>query len=323
MEWICEGRELYENEVVNLVMSGEYLKLTQNCDEGYLVTPVIEVPKFTEVSPSWNSQTNKDNSVELLIRLKVEENWTGYISFGIWSTDGNNIGIKENQSNELSKVTTDRIFINNSKLADAVQIKVIFRGNGPKLSLIAFTTDSGKEEKVTGDYLKIIENVPMISQLASGHKDSHSICSPTSLTMLLKYHGVSVGLNDVTKGTFDTGSELYGNWPQNSAYAGEKGMRAYTKKCVSINTVKNFIAQNIPVVASVVSKEKEALDGAISAFPSGHLMVVVGFKMIDGVEYIVVNDPAANSDEEVRKYYKLDQWIKVWRHYIYVVTPRI
>lgn len=321
MDWICEGKELYENELENLLMSGEYLKLTQNCDEGYLVTPVIEVHKFTEISSSWNSLTNKDNSVELLIRLKVEENWTGYISYGIWSTDGNNIGIKENQSNELVKVTTDRIFINNNKFADAVQIKVIFRGNGPKLRLIAFTTDSGYEEKITGNYLKIIENVPMISQLASGHKDSHSICSPTSLTMVLKYHGISVGLDDVANGTFDTGSELYGNWPQNSAYAGEKGMRAYTKKCVSINTVKNLIAQNIPVVASVVSKDEDALEGAISAFPSGHLMAVVGFKIIDGVEYIVVNDPAVNSDEEVRKDYKLDQWVKVWRHYIYVVTP--
>jgi len=241
MDWICEGKELYENELENLLMSGEYLKLTQNCDEGYLVTSVIEVPKFTEVSPSWNSQTNKDNSVELLIRLKVEENWTGYISYGVWSTDGNNKGIKENQSDELVKVTTDRIFINNNKFADAVQIKVIFRGNSPKLRLIAFTTDSGEDEKVIGNCYKIIDNVPMISQLASGHKDSHSICSPTSLTMALKYHGVLVELNEVTNGTFDTGSELYGNWPQNSAYAGEKGMRAYTKKlCVNKYSQKSI-----------------------------------------------------------------------------------
>jgi len=321
MDWICEGRELYENEVENLVISGDYLKLAQNCTEGYLVTPVIDVSEFTEISPSWNSKTNKENSVELLIRLKIVEDWTQYISYGIWSTDGNNIGIKEDQSNELVKVTTDRIFVNNNKFADAVQIKVIFRGNNPILKLIAFSTDAGVEEEIEGDYLKIINDVPMISQLASGHKDSHSICSPTSLTMALKYHGIKVELEDVTKGTFDTGSELYGNWPQNVAYAGEQGMRAYTKKCVSINTVKNLIAHNIPVVASVVSKDKEALDGAISAFPSGHLMVVVGFQMIDGIEYIVVNDPAANSDEGVRKNYKLDQWIKVWRHYIYVITP--
>jgi len=321
MDWICEGRELYENEVENLVISGDYLKLAQNCNEGYLVTPVIDVPEFTEISPSWNSKTNKDNSVELLIRLKTGEDWTQYISYGIWSTDGNNIGIKEDQSNGLVKVTTDRIFVNNNKFGDAVQIKVVFRGNDPLLKLIAFSTDAGVEEEIEGDYLKIIDDVPMISQLASGHKDSHSICSPTSLTMTLKYHGISAELNDVAKGTFDTGSELYGNWAQNVAYAGEQGMRAYTKNCVSINTVKNLIAQNIPVVASVVSIDKEALDGAISAFPSGHLMVVIGFQIIDGIEYIVVNDPAANSDEEVRKNYKLDQWIKVWRHYIYNIMP--
>lgn len=321
MDWICERKELYDNEFENLVMSSEYIKLAQNCHEGYLVTPVIETAEFTEITPSWNSKTNKDNSIELLIRLKIGENWTQYISYGIWSTDGNNVGVKENQSSELVRVTTDRIFVNNGLFADAVQIKVIFRGDEPKLKLIAFSTDAGEEDEIVGDYLRIIENVPMISQLASGHKDSHSICSPTSLTMVLKYHGIPVELNDVTKGTFNTGSELYGDWPQNSAYAGEQGMRAYTKKCVSINTVKNLIARNIPVVASVVSKNKDELEGAISAFPSGHLMVVVGFKLIHGTEYVVVNDPAANSDEEVRKLYKLDQWVKVWRHYIYVVTP--
>lgn len=320
MDWICEGKDLYENEIENLIMSGEYLKLTKNCNEGFLVTPVIEVPKFTQISPSWNSKTTSDSSIELLIRIKIGENWTGYISYGIWSTDGNNRGISENQSDDLVNVTVDRIFVYNDKFADAVQIKIVFRGNEPKVRLIAFTTDSDEEEDAVGDYLKIIDNVPRISQIASGHKDSHSICSPTSVTMVLKYYGIPVELNDVTNGTFDTGSELYGNWPQNSAYAGEQGMRVYTKKCTSINAVKNFIARGIPVVASVVSKEKEALDGAISAFPSGHLMVVVGFKMIDGVEYIVVNDPAANSDGEVRKDYKLDQWVNVWRHYIYVIT---
>lgn len=321
MDWICEGKELYENEIENLVMSGEFIKLSQHCSEGYLVTPVIETSEFTEITPSWNSRTNIDSSVELLIRLKIGENWTQYISYGVWSTDGNNIGIEEDQSNELVKVTTDRIFVNHGLFADSVQIKVVFRGDEPKLELIAFSTDTGAEDEINGDYLKIIDNVPMISQLASGHKDSHSICSPTSLTMVLKYYGLPVELNDVTKGTFNTGSELYGDWPQNSAYAGEQGMRAFTKKCVSVNSIKNLIAQNIPVIASVVSKDKNELEGAISAFPSGHLMVVVGFKMIDGIEYIVVNDPAANSDEEVRKYYKLSQWIKVWRHYIYVVTP--
>lgn len=320
MDWICENKGLIENQLVNLKISGDFVELQENVEEGYLETPVIETEKFTEITPSWNSTTNIDSSVELFIKIRIENIWTEYISYGIWSTDGNNIGIKEHFSDNIIRVTEDRIFVKNDKFSDAVQIKVIFRGNAPKLKLIAFSTDAGEDEAVEGNYLRILENVPLISQLASGHKDAHVICSPTSLTIVLKYHGKEVNLNQVTKGTLDSGNDAYGNWPQNVAFAGEQGMRAYTKKCKSINPVKNFIAKGIPVVSSVCMKEKEALEGAISAFPSGHLMVVVGFDIKDGIEYVVVNDPAANSDAEVRRYYKLDQWVKVWRHYIYVVT---
>lgn len=322
MDWICENKDLVNNKLVNLKSEGDFLVLDENVEEGYLITPVIETDKFTEITPSWNSRTSSDSSVELFIKLRIENQWSDLVSYGVWSTDGFNKGIKEREKYDLMRVTGDRIFVNNDKFGDAVQIKIILRGNNPKLKLIAFSTDGGYDEPVDGDYLKILDNIPLISQLASGHIHSNSICSPTSLTMTLKFHGKDVNLDKVTKGTLDTGNEAYGNWPQNVAFAGEQGMRAYTKKCKSINPVKNFIAKEIPVIASVVSKEKEALEGANSAFPHGHLMVVVGFALRDGIEYIVVNDPAANSDAEVRKYYKLDQWVNVWRHYIYAITKQ-
>lgn len=320
MDWICENKELTKNQLNNLKMNGDFVELQENVEEGYLETPIIETEKFAEITPSWNSRTDKDSSVELFIKLRIENSWTPYISYGIWSTDGNNIGINEHYSDDIIRATDDRVFVKDGKFGDAVQIKVVFKGKNSKLKLIAFSTDAGEDEVLEGNYLRILDNVPMISQLASGHKDAHVICSPTSLTMVLKYHGKEVNLDQVTRGTLDSGNDAYGNWPQNAAFAGEMGMRAYTRKCKSINPVKNYIAKGIPVVASVCMKEKEMLEGAISAFPSGHLMVVVGFDIKDGVEYIVVNDPAANSNEEVRKYYKLDQWVNVWRHYIYAVT---
>ena len=320
MDWICENKDLKKNELVGLKSEGSFLVLKENVEEGYLLTDVVETDKFTEITPSWNSRTGNDSSVELFIKLRVENEWTDFVSYGIWATDGFNKGIMEREKYELIKVTGDRIFVNDGRFGDAVQIKVVLKGNNPKLKLIAFSTDGGEDEPAEGDYLRIIENIPLISQLASGHIHSNSICSPTSLTMTLKFHGKDVNLDQVTRGTLDSGNEAYGNWPQNVAFAGEQGMRAYTKKCKSINPVKNFISKGIPVIASVVSQEKEALEGANSAFPHGHLMVVVGFVIKDGIEYIVVNDPAANSDAEVRKYYKLDQWVNVWRHYIYAIT---
>ncbi|HBD64507.1 MAG TPA: hypothetical protein DC038_08750 [Clostridiales bacterium] len=321
MDWICENGGLEANQLNNLTVKGEFAELSENNGEGFLETPVVETEKFKEITPSWNSRTDKDSSVEFFIRLRVEDNWTPYVSYGLWSTDGNNIGVKNYYKDEIIRATDDRIFVLDGKFGDAVQIKVVMRGKNPKLKLIAFSTDAGEDEPVEGDYLRTLANVPLISQLASGHKDAHVICSPTSLTMALKYHGKNVELDQVTRGTFDTGNEAYGNWPQNAAFAGEMGMRAYTKKCKSINPVKNFIANGIPVVASVCMNSKEDLDGAISSFSGGHLMVVVGFDVIDDIEYVVVNDPAANSNTEVRKYYRLDQWVKVWRHYIYAVTP--
>ncbi len=321
MDWICENTGLINNKLKNLKQDGNYIVLLENAEEGCIETPVIKTVSFTEITPSWNSRTDKESSVELFIKLRIENNWTTYISYGIWSTDGNNVGIEEHYNDEYIKATEDRIFVKGGKFADAVQIKVILRGNNPKLKLIAFSTDGGEDEPVEGNYLRILKNVPLISQLASGHKDAHVICSPTSLTMILKHHGKEVDLDKVTKGTLDTGNHAYGNWPQNVAFAGEQGMRAYTKRCKSINPVKNLIAKGIPVVASVCMKEKDMLEGAVSAFPSGHLMVVVGFDIIDGIEYVVVNDPAANTNTEVRKYYRLDQWVKVWRHYIYNINP--
>lgn len=323
MDWICENERLSENKLVNLKASEGFVELLDDAEEGSLETPAIETEKFTEITPSWNSNTREGSFVELFIKIRIENKWTDYISYGSWSTDGNNVGIKEHYSDEYIRVTEDRIFVKSGRLGDGVQIKVQLRGENPKLKLIAFSTDGGEDEELEGNYLRILESVPLISQLSSGHKDARVICSPTSLTMVLKHHGKDVDLNQVTRGTLDSGNQAYGNWPQNVAFAGEQGMRAYTKKCKSINAVKNLIAKGIPVVASVCMKEKEMLDGAISAFPSGHLMVVVGFHVKDGVEYIVVNDPAANSDEEVRKYYRLDQWVSVWRHYIYNITPNL
>ena len=56
------------------------------------------------------------------------------------------------------------------------------------------------------------------------------------------------------------------------------------------------------------------------AYSSGHLIVLVGFKQIDGVWYGVVNDPAATTDEEVPREYRLDQLLEAWRGYTYIVS---
>lgn len=320
MDWICEGIDLKGCQQSNLEFNKDAVFLKEGVLEGFLETPMIETSAFKEITPSWNATTDIHSQVTLFIKIRVNGIWTDYISYGVWSNHGHNLGISHRPDYETIRVTADRIFVIQDAFGDAVQLKVILQGVMPKLRLVAFSTDAVEKEEIHGNCYQLIPSVPKISQLISGHKDANCICSPTSLTMALHYFNVDISYFDVVSGTFDTGNKAYGNWPQNVAFAGECGLRAYTKRCTSINTVKDLISRNIPVVCSIVMKDKSQLEGAICAYPDGHLVIVVGFKMINGIEYILVNDPAANSLEDVFRTYKLSEFVSVWRKYIYHIT---
>ncbi|GEM_PF-3827018 len=146
MDWICENGDLEANQLNNLTVKGEFAELSENNGEGFLETPIVETEKFKEITPSWNSRTDKGSFVELFIRLRVEDNWTPYVSYGLWSTDGNNTGVGNYYKDEIIRATDDRIFVLNDKYGDAVQIKVVLKGKNPKLKLIAFSTDAGSED---------------------------------------------------------------------------------------------------------------------------------------------------------------------------------
>ena len=61
-----------------------------------------------------------------------------------------------------------------------------------------------------------------------------------------------------------------------------------------------------------VDEDLPVIDGAPISYTYGHLIVVCGFVNEGGTEYIVINDPAADSDAGVRVYYRLDQFAAAW-----------
>ena len=101
MDWICENGGLAANQLNNLTVNGEFAQLSENNSEGFLETNVVQTERFKEITPSWNSRTDKDSWVELFIKLRIEDIWTPYVSYGLWSTDGNNIGVKNYYMDEI------------------------------------------------------------------------------------------------------------------------------------------------------------------------------------------------------------------------------
>ncbi|MDR3585201.1 MAG: peptidase C39 family protein [Desulfosporosinus sp.] len=147
---------------------------------------------------------------------------------------------------------------------------------------------------------------------------ANSICSATSIAMVLNYYGTHILPEESAWGVYDYNYDGFGNWPFNTAYASSFGYRAYVDYS-TIEGLKKEIYYGHPVVVSVAYKNSvnvkanlPVVDGAPIESTYGHLIVVCGFTNENGTDYIIINDPDAANDEGVRVKYKLDQFEAAW-----------
>ena len=175
-------------------------------------------------------------------------------------------------------------------------------------------------DKPSAAWGKVLD-VPRRSQVVEA-KDPGSICSPTSLSMVLEFHGVKKTTREVCEGVYDRAEKIYGNWPLNTAYAHQAlGGEAYVARLGGLEEIEEEIAAGRPVVLSHQWNRGD-LEGAPIASSDGHLIVVVGFTTEGDV---VVNDPASKPDGVRRTYKRRQLWTTFLERgagVVYVVHPR-
>ena len=159
------------------------------------------------------------------------------------------------------------------------------------------------------------------SQMAE-EKDPGGICSPTSLAMLLEFHGIKKTIREVADGVFDHAQKLYGNWPFNTAYAYQvSGLPCYVRRGLGLEDLEDEITAGRPVIIGHKWSQGE-LTGPPISNSDGHLILVIGFTQ-DGD--LVVNDPAAPAGA-VRRVYKRRELYTTWLEracgIMYVMMPR-
>jgi len=99
-----------------------------------------------------------------------------------------------------------------------------------------------------------------------------------------------------------------GNWPFNAAYAASRGLVADVTQLHNLREAEPFIRAGIPLVASVAWNSNK-LDGGIKS-TNGHLLVIEGFSG-DGSK-VIVNDPASDTNSQVRHLYDRTQFERAW-----------
>ncbi|MDQ2913349.1 MAG: C39 family peptidase, partial [Chloroflexota bacterium] len=160
-------------------------------------------------------------------------------------------------------------------------------------------------------------------------------CSPTSTAMVLGFHGAEPSSNDVlafpgpdydephvayaARYTYDWSYKGTGNWPANVAYASRFGLDGFVTRLRSLSEAQRFIAASIPLVASINGE----LPGFLFGQTNGHLLVIRGF---DANGDVIANDPAAKTNDQVRKTYARADFERVWlggsNGIVYVIYPR-
>lgn len=316
-------QDFNENQMTNLIKTDNYVGLTEGATQGEYLSEEFPVTNVKSLVGSWSAETSENRTVELLVRVKVDGVWSDFLSYSVWGLGLQNKGKSISSSNNVAKMSYDELIVNNNKYASSVQYKIILRRSSadvetPKLRLVALALEiSGYSYAVDSSGLPSVVNydVPQLNQNIVP-EIGNSICSPTSVTMLLKYKGYSFADKNAYEHRHiawlarDYGHGIFGNWVYNTAVMGAMGEISYVKRMYSLDELRWHLANVGPVAASV----KGNMEGLYST--NGHLIVIRGYKYVDGNLYFICNDPNLKN---VYYEYKSSTIANVWRNIAYVI----
>lgn len=286
-------------------------------------SPVLEAEApFVEALPSWNATLPDDAGVRAAGRVRIDGEWSPWLDFGGF---GHIPAGEEPTRFEHGRVAVDVLQLN--RPADAFQLRLTsfnFDVNGtlPTLRRAAVALSSPADEppadEPTGE--EVIVDVPFLAQRDAGDRVGGSICSPTSVTTVLNYHGESLAPLDAATVIYDREHGLFGNWNRATAFAGSLGYDATLRRFSGINELRPYFEAGLPVIASINFDDGECPSFVMDS-TNGHLIVLRGLTAEGDV---VVNDPASaeHGDGPV---YQRDELRRAWLEnaggVAYVIRP--
>ena len=294
--FIVRANELSKYKLENVRLNGNRLEVIDKNKKGIITSPVIETREFTELVGSWSAITTAESTAELKIAVKSGGVWSRYFTYGEWGLGGENLYY--NQKDEKVHMLIDEILLNDGNTGTAFCFEVVLKKEA-KLSLVCITLQLPNytyevDAKDLPDY--VCYDVPCLNQnmvpVIGGE-----MCSATTSAMLLKYKGFDFKDKDsefehryIASLVADNGhhSPTYGNWVFNTAVISAFGVDSYVARHYSWEELKLHLATIGPVGASI--------RGDVGLYKTGgHLIVVRGYREVDGKTYVICNDPNINS----------------------------
>ncbi|MBQ7699824.1 MAG: N-acetylmuramoyl-L-alanine amidase [Clostridia bacterium] len=305
----------------NVIFKYDGLTLQDVTKDGVFISNDIKPGgEFRKLIMSWNADTS-GGTVEVEVMAKLSDGtYTEPYSWGVWSAIP---GVSASRSRKDEHGELDIDTLNLKEKCSAVKLKITLKKTAekaPVLYNVTVATDRAKQEISKNTVTKKIKlsvkkryqlDVPEIGGV---------ICSPTSLSMVRDYYKEK-GFEtvDTAKGVYDNGEGIYGNWSYNVAYAGELGYNAYVD-IYDMKALKWALSKNVPVICSVKIKKGQLKDSGYPDYSTnGHLLCVIGYETVDGVEWLIVNDPAK---KQVEVKYLASEFETIWPGTVYIVQEK-
>jgi hypothetical protein len=288
----------------------------------------------TELVPSWTARAPKGAWLRFELQARtVTGGLTKWYDMGRWAEGGGDIHRTSlpGQGDEDGDVAVDTFVA--TRPVSAYRLRVTLHGAGAAVGAVAVmasavppraSVPAGAPGEGPGAELDV---PPRSQKTHAGHHPEwggggDSWCSPASVTMVLQYWGHGPGpaelafvdpadpcpaVDHAARDMYDHSYQGTGNWPFGVAYAGRYGLDGFVTRLRSLTEMERFIRAGIPVITSQSFKEHELPGSGYST--RGHIMVVSGFTR-DGD--VIANDPAAPSDETVKRIYPRAAFENVW-----------
>ncbi len=312
----------FQGEFDAVVYEAGGMRIADGKTEGSFVSEDIDLGgAFTKLVCSWNAVTH-DGTVEVQIQAKkADGSYTDPFSWGAWSSKPG-VSASVSTQNADGKVSTDVLSLNQS-CSGTVRVIVKLKKTAdkspvlynvtlaPQTSAGSLTAPSPMEEVKLNVPRRLQGVVPEIGG---------RICSPTSLTMVLMSLGTTeYEPADNAWAVYDNGDDIFGNWSFNVARAGELGYHAFVDY-YDMDALKYALSQGTPVICSIAIQQGQlAGSGYPNRTSNGHLLVVIGYTVIDGREWVIINDPAVD-DCEIKLL--ASEFNTIWKKVSYIIQEK-
>ena len=284
------------SENVKLSDDGKSFVLQNNSVEGYVILKEqASLYPFNQGLPSYNGSAPSENcGFKVQMRFPYAGSWSQWLTVGYWK---NNIWSDYGSTTfGGGKINVDWAVLNS--YVSKWQFKVILTRKdvataSPSIHKLSFFVSDSRttsnvnisqlvNDKPSAIFIPISPN--FIFQYNVDPVIGKDICSPTTVSMILKSYSIAVDPYQFALSTYDNYHKMFGVWPRVVQNAAEYGLDGAVTRYRTWSDAKKILEKGGRIAMSV----------GLPISSAGHLLMLAGFSS-DGMP--IVHDPGKSAGE--------------------------